>query len=182
MDIKPVITYLNHKSNRIQLEKEVSKLRKELTALESQLSQSQAAESESLTLIDPDSLITRESVKVINTILSQTTGLRWKDGAVFPLSLALLSWAKNGDLRLKAIFSQPLFNGWKTETPYYSYQSCPLSVNTPESPSSNHVPQYLHMVDQVVELSCWEVKDEEVLLWLWWKDGEYAVSFVLGGK
>lgn len=154
MNITTVREYLDTKKQRAKTASQLSVLKKQLSGLET-------AEATLASQVDPDSLITAKSVKVINELLSSRRPLWVGD---FPVSFAHAT-LKNGQLHLSVIFAQPLFSGWRTETPYKSWQMCPWSVETPEPPSENHIPQYKHVMDGDWDTVCWERTDNGLRLW-----------------
>jgi len=164
IDVRVVCKYLDFRGKHKELERQAVKLRKHLADMERELERVISGESEALSLIDPDCLITAKSVKTINQLLLSVRGLCQQDGVVMPMSYMGLV-LKGGKLRVNAVFAKPLFVGWETKIPYYSYQSCSLSIETPEPPSENHIPRYQVVVDQEVNVSCWEQRDGEVRLW-----------------
>ena len=153
MDVTVVQEYFDTKHNRQKLESRFKKLEK-------QLSEEQAKETNLSSKINPDSLITTKSVKVINELLSHRP--LWLND--FPVSFAHLT-LKGDNLHLSVVFAQPLFRGWRTETPYRSYQLCPLSLGTPTPPGENHIPEYISVSDNDINAVCWEQDGES--LWLW---------------
>jgi len=156
-------SYIQLKSKRAELEKQVRPLRKRLSELESELSSTQSQEQEALSLIDQSMLVNRQSLKDINSILANAVSVHVGQGE-FPVGCAVLQSGKKG-LQISVVFSQPLFSGWKTETPYGSWQMCPLQLDTPEPPDENHIPQYRSLIEQDIDLSCWERVDGELRLW-----------------
>jgi len=154
MDVPAVSEYLETRKHRAELEKRLSRLIAELDI-------AQTKEAELSGKVDPDSLITAKSVKVINTLLTSHCPLWLND---YPLSFAHVA-LKNGKLRLSVIFAQPIFTGWRTEVPYKSWQSVKWSLETPELPSESHIPQYTQVVDQELSVVCWERDGSELRLW-----------------
>ncbi len=146
----------------------------QFSKLKAELSVAQAKESELTAKIDLGSLITARSVKVINALLEGRCSLRLNG---FPVSFARIG-VERGSLCIQAIFSQPVFSGWRTETPCESYQSCSWSLETPELPSKNHIPQYQHSVDWRMRVVCWEQDGNELHLWL---DARRRVTFCWEG-
>lgn len=162
MDVTVVREYLDTRHNRQKLESQFKRLEK-------QLSDGQVAETELLSKINPDSLITSKSVKIINELLSHRP--LWLNA--FPVSFAHLT-LKGDNLHLSVVFAQPLFRGWRTETPYRSYQLCPLSLGTPTPPDENHIPEYISVSDNDINAVCWEQVGEG--LWLW-SDSKHGIEF-----
>ncbi len=154
MDVSVVSIYLETRKHRAELEKRFSRLKMELST-------AQAEEAELSTKVDPDSLITAKSVKVINTLLGGHCPLWLND---YPVSFAHVI-LKNGKVRLSVIFIQPIFTGWKTEIPYKSWQSAEWSLGTPEPPSENHIPQYTQVIDWESGIICWGLNGSELRLW-----------------
>ena len=163
MDVSIVREYLETKKQRTKLESQLSKLK-------SDLSKTQSREAELQSQVSMDNLITAKSVKVINGLLSSHRPFRLGD---FPVSFARTT-LKSGQLRFQVIFSQPLFSGWKTETSYYSYQSCPWQLETPEPPDENHIPQYKQVMDGNWDVVCWERTENGLRLWV---DEKRGVEF-----
>lgn len=173
--VAQIQSYIQLKSHRAELEKLVKPLRKRLSELELELSDAQSQEQEALSRVDQSMLVNRRSVKTINDLLSGAVSIRTKQGE-FPVGCAVLQSGKKG-LQLSIVFSKPLFSGWRTETPYKSWQMCSLQLETPEPPSENHIPEYRSLVEQGVDLSCWEQMDSE--LRLWGDNGLGAITFAL---
>lgn len=162
MDVTVVREYLDTKHNRQKLESQFKRLEK-------QLSDERTRETELFSKINPDSLITSKSVKVISELLSRRP--LWLND--FPVSFASLT-LKGGNLHLSVVFAQPLFRGWRTEAPYRSYQSCPLSLETLTPPDDNHIPEYVSVSDNDIGAVCWERDGER--LWLW-SDSKRGLEF-----
>lgn len=173
--VAQIQSYTQLKSKRTELEKQVKPLRKRLSELESELSDTQSREQAALSLIDQSMLVNRQSLKVINNLLTDAVSIRIQQGE-FPVGCAILQSGKKG-LQLSIVFSKPIFSGWRTETPYTSWQMCPLQLETPEPPHENYIPEYRSMVEQGVDLSCWEQVDGE--LRLWGANGSGAMVFSL---
>ena len=174
MDVLVVRDYLETKKQRAKLASQFSKLGKELSVI-------QAKETELITKVDSDCLITAKSVRVINGLLESHRPL-WFDS--FPVSFAHIG-LKNGRLRVSVVFTQPLFSGWKTEAPYRSWQSCPRSLETPEPPSENHIPQFTQVVDYwELPVICWEqrVDGQDVGELCLWVDEKHGVLFRWDGE
>jgi len=171
-------SYIQLKSKRVELEKQLKPLRKRLSDMESELSDVQTGEQKALSLIDQSMLVDRQSIKVINNILVCAVSVHTMQGEL-PVGCAVLQSSKKG-LQLSIVFSRPLFSGWRTETPYISYQVCPLQLETPESPDENHIPQYRSLMELDMDLSCWEQADNE--LRLWGNNGSGAMIFSLRGR
>lgn len=161
--VAQIQSYIQLKSRRAELEKQIKPLRKRLSELESELSFAQSQEQESLLQVDQSMLVNRQSVKIINDILTGAVSIRTSQGEL-PIGCAVIQSGKNG-LQLSIVFSKPIFSGWRTETPYRSWQTCPLQLDTPDLPSENHIPQYQSLVEQDVDLSCWERVDSKLRLW-----------------
>ena len=155
MDITVVREYLEIKKQRPKLESQFRKLGGELDAV-------RAKETELSAKVDIASLISTKSVKVINEILESHRPL-WL--GVFPVSFAHATFDK-GELHVSVIFSQPLFSGWRTEIPYISWQGCSLSLETPEPPGENHIPQYTQVMELGQGTICWEQSGTELRLWI----------------
>ncbi len=128
-----------------------------------ELSDTQSREREALSLVDLSMLVDRQSLKVVNDLLASALSIRTEQGE-FPVGCAILQRGKDG-LQLSVVFSKPIFSGWRTETPYKSWQMCPLQLETPEPPDENHVPQYKSLMVVDVDLSCWERAGSELRLW-----------------
>ena len=152
MDVSVVREYLEAKKQRAKLESQFRRL-------ESELAKAKTAESDLNSKIDPDGLITTETVKSINSLLTNRPLWLGK----FPVSFAQAS-LKSSQLHMSIIFSQPLFEGWKTETPYGSWQSCPPALETPEPPDENHIAQYAQVLDLDTDAVCWEQNGNELRL------------------
>ena len=129
--VAQIQSYIQLESERTNLEKRIKPLRKRLSGLESELQ-------EALSLVDPDMLVNRQSIKTINNLLVDAASIHTGQGE-FPVGCVVLQSSKKG-LQLSIVFSQPLFSGWRTETPCVSYQSCPLQLETPEPPDENRIP------------------------------------------
>jgi len=155
MDVPTVREYLETKKQRAKTTSQVSVLQKQLTELETK-------EAELAGEVDAGSLITAKSVRVVNGLLFSHRPL-WLGG--FPVSFARVS-SRSGQLGVQVIFSQPLFSGWKTKTPYVSWQSCPWSLETPEHPDENHIPQYIQVIDGNWDVVCWERSENGLRLWM----------------
>ncbi len=124
-----------------------------------------------------DSLFTAKSVRSLNKMLVTPSLLTIPAGS-FPVSTASLSLRK-GRVHIRLTFATPLFNGWKTEIPYISFQFCPVSLEVPPKPSENHVPRFLTEWEQDLgEMACWEQVDDELNLFD--MDGKVYI-FELGG-
>lgn len=153
MDIAKISQYVELKGKRIELEKKVKPLR----ALEVELARAKSAEDEALSAINPDSLITQKSVKVINQFLSSVVLLETAN-VTYPLSYAHLS-LQSGTLTLDTIASHP------------------LSLDTPEKPSENHIPQYRSVFHHVLPVVCWEQDGSELRMW---RDAGHKIVFHQG--
>lgn len=154
MDVTVVQQYLESRKNQQRLESQFKKLEK-------QLQEERVRVTELLSKIDLNSLISAKSVKVINGLISNQP--LWLND--FPVSFASLTF-KSGNTHLSVVFAQPLFRGWRTEMPYRSYQSCPLSLETPSPPDENHIPQYISVLDYDMDVVCWECEGNVLKLWL----------------
>jgi hypothetical protein len=155
MDVLAVKQYLETKSTRVKLESQLAKLTEQLTTVR--------GDEETLSgKIDPNSFITTKTVKVVNELLSSRRPLWLKN---FPVSFVGARF-NNGHLHLSIVFSQPIFQGWRTEKPYKSFQSCPLSLETPIPPDENHIPMYIQVSDNDMDVICWEQNETVVKLWL----------------
>ena len=165
MDVTIVREYLDTKHNRQKLESQFKRLGK-------QLSDERTTETDLFSKINPDSLITSKSVKVISELLSHRP--LWLND--FPVSFARLT-LKGDNLHLSVVFAQPLFCGWRTKKPYESYQFCPKSLETPTLPDENHIPDYILVSDSDVDVVCWEQGSDR--LWLWSGD-EHGLEFRWG--
>jgi len=177
--VAQIQSYIQLKSKRAELEKQVKPLRKRLSELESELSDTQSQEREALSLIDQSMLVDRKSVKVINDLLADAVSVRTNQGE-FPVGCAVLQSSKKG-LQLSIVFSKPLFSGWRTETPCLSYRFCPMQLDAPEPSDENYIPEYKSLMESDVDLACWERVDGE--LRLWGSNGSSVVGvFVLGKK
>jgi len=175
--IAQIQSYIQLKSKRAELEKRVKPLRKRLAEMEKELSQLQSQEQEALSGIDQSMLVDRSSIKVINDLLSHAVSLSaW--GSIFPVGCVILA-SEKGKAKITIVFSHPLFSGWRTEMPYVSWQVCHLQLETPEPPNENHIPQYREMIEPDIDLSCWELVDDE--LGLWGQNGTGAIVFGLKG-
>jgi len=174
--VAQIQSYVQLKSERAELEKKVKALRKHLAEMEAKLSQLQSQEQEALTRIDQTMLVDRNSIKLINDLLSRAVSISaWGD--VFPVGCAVLT-SEKGKMGLSIVFSQPIFSGWRTEKPYVSWQMCPRQLETPVPPSESHIPQYTEMIEpDVGDLACWELSGSE--LRLWGKNGAGVVVFGL---
>lgn len=161
--VSQIQSYTHLKSERVELEKQIKPLRKRLSELESELSDTQSREQVALLLVDQSMLVNRQSIKSINNLLTDAVSIRLQQGE-FPIGCAVLQSGKNG-LQLSVVFSRPIFSGWQTETPYKSWQICPLQLNTPELPDENHIPRYRSLVEWDVDLSCWEQVGNELRMW-----------------
>ena len=161
--VSQIQSYIQLKSKRAELEKQIKPLHKRLSELESELSDTRSQEQEALSHIDQSMLVSRQSIKIINDLLANTISVRTSQGE-FPVGCAVLQSAKKG-IQLSIVFSRPLFSGWVTETPYRSYKFGPLQLDTPEPPDENHVPEYRSLIELAMDLSCWELVDSELRLW-----------------
>jgi len=161
--VAQIQSYTQLKSERAELEKQVKRLRKQLSSMETELSSLQSQEREALSRVDQSMLIERSSIKTINTLLSSVSSIRTSQGE-FPVGCAVIQSSKKR-LQLSIVFSRPLFSGWRTETPHKSWQMCPLRLDTPEPPDENHIPEYKSLVEQDMDLSCWEQVGGELRLW-----------------
>jgi len=176
--VSQIQSYIQIKSKRTEMEKQIKPLRKRLSELESELSATQSQEQEALSCIDQSMLVNRQSFKSINNILTNAVSIHPSRGGEFPVGCAVLQSGKKG-LQLSIVFSKPLFSGWRTETPYKSWQMCPLALDTPEPPDENHIPQYRSLMELDMDLSCWEQTNSE--LRLWGNNGSDALVFCLRG-
>lgn len=168
MDVSVVREYLETKKQRTRLESQLSRLN-------SELSKTQAREVELKSQVSPDSLITAKSIKVINKLLGSHCPLSLND---FPVSFVHAA-RENGQLQFQVIFAQPLFSGWKTETPYVSYQPCSLLLDTPEPSSENSIPQYTQVLDGNWGVVCWERAENGLRLWV---DEKRRLEFKWGDR
>lgn len=173
--VAQIQSYIQLRSKRAELGKQLKPLRERLSELESELSDVQSREQEALSRVDSSMLVNRQAVKTINELLSSAISIRTQQGE-FPVGCAVLQSGKKG-LQLVIVFYKPIFSGWRTETPFKSWQMCPLQPDTPEPPDENHIPEYREMVEWNVDLSCWEQVDRE--LRLWGANGSRAVVFSL---
>jgi len=176
--VAQIHSYIQLKSKRAELEKQIKPLRKRLSDMETELSSLQSQEREALPRVDQSMFIDRSSIKTINTMLSGASSIHMPQGE-FPVGCAVIQFGKKG-LQLSIVFSQPLFSGWRTETPYKSWQMCPMQLDTPEPPDENHIPEYRSLVEQDMDLSCWEQVGSE--LRLWGNNGSEVLVFGLRGK
>ena len=175
--VAQIQSYAQLKSNRAEMEKQVKPLRKRLAEMETELSQLQSQEQEALSGVDQSMLVDRNAVKVINDLLTDVVSVRTSD-VVFPVGCAVLA-SEKGKLKITVVFSRPIFSGWRTETPYVSWQMCPLQLETPKPPSENHIPQYREMVEQDADWVCWGLADGELRLWS--QNGTGVIVFGLAG-
>ena len=175
--VAQIQSYTQLKSKRAELEKQVKSLRKRLAEMETELSQLQSQEQEALSGVDQSMLVDRNAVKVINDLLTGVVSVH-SAGGVLPVGCAVLA-SEKGKLKITVVFSRPIFSGWRTETPYKSWQMCPLQLETPEQPSENHIPEYREMLEWDVDLACWELADGELRLWS--RNGTGAIVFGLAG-
>jgi len=162
-EVAQIQSYTQLKSKRAELEKQIKPLRKRLSDMETELSNIQSQEREALSRVDQSMLVDRSSIKTINGLLSGASSIRTSQGE-FPVGCAVLQSGKKR-LQISIVFSQPLFSGWRTETPYKSWQMCPMQLDTPEPPDENHIPEYRSLVEQDMDLSCWEQVGAELRLW-----------------
>jgi hypothetical protein len=125
-----------------------------------------------------DSFITGKTVNVINSILERGCSLV-VGGELCPVNYAQLHY-RDGYVQLEAVLARPLFRGWRTETPFISYQFCPLSVTVPPKPDDNHIPEFVYVLDTRFDLTCWESVDNTVVLWT--RSGDSKIVFVKGGN
>ena len=155
MDVLSIKQYLKTKSERAKLESQFTKLERQLTKVR--------GDEETLSgKVDPNSLITTKTVKVIDELLSSHHPL-WVNN--FPVSFASVS-IRSGHLHISVVFAQPIFQGWRTEKPYKSFQSCPLSLETPIPPDENHIPMYIQVSDNDIDIICYEQNETAIRLWL----------------
>ena len=175
MDVKLYQSYLNSKDVERDLRKKVSLTQNALSELEVRLAEISSQVSDTATLISEDNLVTAKSVKVMNGLLEQGCSLRIRS-EICPVNFAQLSRTDKG-VHLDAVLAQPLFHGWRTETPYVSYSFCPLSVTVPPKPDDNHIPEFVSVLSSDYDLSCWEVVDGELVLYS--LSGEGKIVFVL---
>jgi len=161
--VAQIQSYTQFKSKRAEMEKQVMLLRKRLSDMETELSNLWSQEREALSHVDHSMLVNRQSLKTINALLSGADSIRTSQGE-FPVGCAVLQSGKRG-LQLSIVFSQPIFSGWRTETPYKSWQLCPMQLNVPEPPDENHIPEYRSLMELDVDLSCWEQAGSELQLW-----------------
>jgi len=162
--VSQIQSYIQCKSERVELEKRAKPLRKRLSELEAELSEVQAQEQRTLSQVDPSMLVNKRTLRDINGLLSEATFLHTASRDEFPVGCAVLQYGKTG-LQLSVVFSRPLFSGWRTESPFKSWQLCPLQLDTPEPPDENHIPQYESVIELLVDLSCWERTGNELRLW-----------------
>jgi hypothetical protein len=142
----------------VTLERAKKKLEKNVSVLQKQLSDMEAESATISGSIDKEHLITSKSIKEINKMMAVPH-------TVNGFSVLSTKLTKKGNLIDVSInFSQPIFTGWKTETPYLSYQSCKWSIDTPEKPSENHVPQYIVDCSYSYDLVYWDFKDGTLTL------------------
>lgn len=175
MDYKLYQNYIDARDTESSSRSQLRKVKEQLSELEKQLAEHETTTKESLSLISPDNLITAVSVKLINQLLSGGCSLQI-GASECPVSFVQLV-SDSEVTRLEAVLSQPLFHGWRTETPYVSYQLCPLSVVTPTPPSENHIPEYTSVLGWHMNLSCWEYTGDSVILYC--RDGDNRVVFAL---
>ncbi|MCK9601864.1 MAG: hypothetical protein M0R06_22660 [Sphaerochaeta sp.] len=168
--------YARLKNERVELEKKIKSIRKRLSDMENELSSLCSREQEALSLADCSMLIDRRSVNTINGLLASAVSVRTRQGEL-PVGCTVAQLNKD-KLHLFIVFSQPIFSGWRTETPYVSYQICPLQPDTPELPDSNYIPRYTSLLEMDIALpAVWEQVDNELRLW---EPGEsYVVVFTL---
>lgn len=158
MDVLVVCEYLEIKKNRTKLESQFKKLEKELVICN-------ARESGLRAKVNLNGLITAKAVNIINSLLGRQPLWLYYNDELFPVSFVRVSRAGN-NLRVSIVFTQPIFCGWRTETPCVSYQSCPLSLVTPEPPDENHIAQYHQVTDAEYGIVCWEQDKNELRLWV----------------
>jgi len=175
--VAQIQSYTQLKSKRAELEKQVKPLRKRLSDMETELSNLQSQEQEALSRVDQSMLVGRSSIKIINGLLSNTSSIHTSQGE-FPVGCAVIQSGKKG-LQLSIVFSQPIFSGWRTETPYKSWQICPMQLDAPEPPDENHIPEYRSLIEQDMDLSCWEQAGGELRLWS--DNGSGVLVFTLRG-
>jgi len=161
--VAQIQSYVQLKSKRDELEKQIKPLRKKLSDMETELSRLQSQEQEALSHIDHSMLVNRQSLKTINALLSGADSIRNSQGE-FPVGCVVLQSSKRG-LQLSIVFRQPIFSGWRTETPYVSWQLCPMQLDAPAPPDENHIPEYRSLMERDVDLSCWEQVGDELRLW-----------------
>ena len=163
--------YAKLKSERAELEKKIKSVRKRLSDMQTELSSLRDREQEALSLADCSMLVDRQSVNTINDLLAGAISVRTRQGEL-PVGCTVAQLNKD-KLHLFIVFPQPVFSGWRTETPYVSYQICPLQPDTPELPDSNYIPRYTSLLEMDIALpAVWEQVDNELRLW---EPGESSV-------
>jgi len=143
--------------------RQLTKLEREVKTQKETLSLLESERDELFSGVDPSMLVDNGTVKVINELLTSAQHIILGDQRL-PVGCALLHKVK-GKLTLSVVFSTPVFVGWRTETPYVSYQRCPVQTTAPEPPDVNHIPEYISMAEQDVEFSCWTREGERLCLW-----------------
>lgn len=176
--VAQIQSYIQLKSRCAELEKQIKPLRKRLSGMESELSDTQSREQEALSHADQSMLVDRQSIKTINDLLVNALSISTNQGDL-PVGCAVLQHSKKG-LQISIVFSSPLFSGWRTETPYVSWRMCPLQPDTPEPPDENHIPQYKSLTEFGLDLACWELAGNELRLWS--ANGSGTVVFRLRGE
>ena len=131
-----------------------------IATLQRQLSEAETREQSFSHL---DTILAGRTAKTLKLLLLFVDGLVFSD-TVFPVSSAVLTAVKSKQM-LTVKFASPVFNGWKTKAPNYSYQSCPAQLETPPAPSPNHIP--LYESDSVYTFSriCWDYRDCSLVVW-----------------
>ncbi len=178
MDTKLYQSYLDIQDKEAELKKHYKNLKNQLYKVEQEQADTNGARVEAESKVNPDNLITAKTVAQINDLLSGGCSLRI-GGSPCPVNYVHL--AKDGDkVKLDVVLAQPIFRGWRTETPYVSFQVCSLSVDTQPKTDENHIPEYISVLDMELELSCWEMADGSVMLYS--RGGDGKVVFVLNSS
>ncbi len=158
------------RKERVQLEKQIAPLQKRLTEV---LTKEQAMMPcvQAVLLargLAAGRILSTQILKKLNIALSQPHAVMALEGD-FPVSSTRVS-LKGSSVHLHIIFASPLFRGWecKSDLPGVigtSYQSCPLSLETPVKPSENAVPQYASEAEQVMEIIYWDYDGRQLSFW-----------------
>lgn len=171
-----VVDYRRARAERTKLEAQVAPLQKKLeqTRTQEDALQKQVPDILAERGLDTNKPLSTPSKAQINKLLSKPCILRLinKDLPVASASLSVVG--KSVELSIQ--FSKPIFYGWETKTPYVSYSSGSMSLETPPKPTKTSIPRYTTESKWNIDLAYWDYNDKELSLWLF---TGHRLTFVL---
>lgn len=140
---------------------EREKLERGVKSIQAQLSEAQEREQSATSLITD--LLSRNA-RSLKPLLAYVDSLTVKGSIVLPVSRVELT-TNSSRKRIEVTFTQPVFRGWHTETPYKSFQVCDMQLETPLAPDANHIPDYVTEMGVDLTSLCWDYEDCMLVVW-----------------